>query len=87
MISTDIKLGDCLSMIENGVTIKQKEGASGYPITRIETLSNDRFNRDRLGYADIENIEAYYCKCSISNFLFIPTLFSVLFVVMRRMFY
>lgn len=59
MIFTDIKLGDCLSMIENGVTIKQKEGASGYPITRIETLSNDRFNRDRLGYADIENIEAY----------------------------
>jgi len=46
-------------MIENGVTIKQKEGASGYPITRIETLSNDRFNRGRLGYADIENIEAY----------------------------
>lgn len=59
MIFTDIKLGDCLSMIENGATIKQKEGASGYPITRIETLSNDRFNRDRLGYADIENIEAY----------------------------
>ena len=33
-------------MIENGATIKQKEGAGGYPITRIETLSNDRFNRD-----------------------------------------
>lgn len=59
MIFADIKLGDCLSMIENGATIKQKEGASGYPITRIETLSNDRFNRDRLGYADIENVEAY----------------------------
>ena len=55
----EIKLGDCLSMIENGATIKQKEGAGGYPITRIETLSNDRFNRDRLGYADIYNIDLY----------------------------
>ena len=55
----DYKLGDCLSMIENGATIKQKEGAAGYPITRIETLSNDRFNRDRLGYADIENLAEY----------------------------
>ena len=53
-----IRLGDCLSMIENGATIKQKEGAGGYPITRIETLSNDRFNRDRLGYADIDNIDS-----------------------------
>ena len=37
----DTKLGDCLSMIENGATIKQIEGAGGYPITRIETLSNE----------------------------------------------
>ena len=59
MVFADIKLGECLSMIENGATIRQKEGASGYPITRIETLSNDCFNRDRLGYADIDNIEAY----------------------------
>lgn len=54
-----MKLGDCLSMIENGATIKQIEGAGGYPITRIETLSNDRFNRDRLGYADINDISNY----------------------------
>ena len=59
MVLKDIKLGECLSMIENGATIKQKEGAGGYPITRIETLSNDRFNRDRLGYADINNIELF----------------------------
>ena len=40
-------------MIENGAVIKQKKDAGGIPITRIETLSNDVFNRDRLGYADI----------------------------------
>ncbi len=53
------KLGDCLTMIENGAVIKQKKGADGFPITRIETLSNDKFNRDRLGYADIHDISKY----------------------------
>ena len=53
------KLGDCLSMIKNGAIIKQAKGAKGYPITRIETLSNNFFNRDRLGYADIFDITPY----------------------------
>jgi type I restriction enzyme S subunit len=53
------KLGDCLKMIENGVVIKQEKGAGGFPITRIETLSNDKFNRDRLGYANIDDITKY----------------------------
>ena len=53
------KLGDCLSMIKNGAIIKQAKGAKGYPITRIETLSNNFFNRDKLGYADIFDITPY----------------------------
>ena len=53
------KLGDCLSMIKNGATIKQREGAGGVPITRIETLSHDEFHRERLGYADIYDISPY----------------------------
>lgn len=53
------KLGECLSMIQNGATIPQKEGAGGLPITRIETLSNDLFNRDRLGYANITDVDKY----------------------------
>ena len=56
---TKYKLGDCLTMIENGAVIKQKKGADGFPITRIETLSNDKFNRDKLGYADIHDISKY----------------------------
>ena len=50
-----IKLEEGLSFIQNGAVISQKEGAGGLPITRIETLSNNRFNRDRLGFADIED--------------------------------
>lgn len=53
------KLGDCFEYIKNGANIKQERGASGIPITRIETLSGGIFNRDRLGYANIENIDKY----------------------------
>lgn len=54
-----VRLGDCLTMIKNGATISQKSGASGLPITRIETLSNGEFNRDRMGYADIFDSKKY----------------------------
>ena len=53
------KLGEGLSYIKNGANIKQTKGASGIPITRIESLSNGVFNRDRLGYADIYSTENY----------------------------
>ena len=47
------------AFLRNGASIKQTKGAGGYPITRIETLSNDVFNTDRLGYADITDLEKY----------------------------
>ena len=50
---------DCFSSIKNGVNIKQDKGKRGYPITRIESTSNGLFNRDRLGYAGIEDITPY----------------------------
>ena len=46
-------------MAENGLVIKQTKAAKGMPITRIETLSNDCFNRDRLGHGDIFDEEKY----------------------------
>lgn len=46
-------ISECFSSINNGANIKQTKGASGLPITRIETLSNGMFNANRLGYADI----------------------------------
>lgn len=53
------KLGECLTLCCNGLVIKQRKGAIGIPITRIETLSGGSFNRDRLGYADIEDPTPY----------------------------
>ena len=59
MILKKYILGELLSKIENGAVIKQNKGATGIPITRIETLSNGFFNRDKFGYADIEDPTLY----------------------------
>ena len=55
----EMSVGDCFSFIQNGANIKQGEVDGGYPITRIETISNNRFNRDRMGYAGITDITPY----------------------------
>ena len=53
------KLGECFTSINNGANIRQIKGADGFPITRIETLTNDKFNRDRMGYANIFDVAPY----------------------------
>ena len=56
----DIKtIDECFCQIRNGANIKQGISDGGYPITRIETIANDRFNRNRMGYAGITNLENY----------------------------
>lgn len=52
-------IGNCFPYIKNGANIKQDKNADGYPISRIETLSSGKFNRDRLGYANIYSLEKY----------------------------
>lgn len=52
-------IGDCFNSINNGANIKQTKGASGIPITRIETLSNGVFNSNRLGFANIDDASKY----------------------------
>ena len=53
------RLGDIFPLIRNGASIKQMDGAGGYPITRIETIANREIDRSKFGYADIENVEKY----------------------------
>lgn len=48
-----VRLGDCFPYIKNGYNVRQGKDKGGMPITRIETLSDNRFNRDKVGYADI----------------------------------
>ena len=52
-------IDECFYQIRNGANIKQGAVDGGYPITRIETTANDRFNRDRMGYAGITDIKKY----------------------------
>ena len=81
------KLGELLSKIENGAVIKQNKGAKGIPITRIETLSNGLFNRDKLGYADIEDPTLYSDYILEDNDLLMSHInVTILFSALTRMF-
>lgn len=53
------KLGSCFLIVRNGASIKQVNGASGLPITRIETISNCVVDRNKFGYADIYDAGKY----------------------------
>lgn len=52
-------IDECFFLIKNGANIKQGDTDGGFPITRIETTANDKFNRDRMGYAGITDISKY----------------------------
>ena len=57
-----VKLGDVLSYIGNGLTNKQNKVGDGYPVTRIETISNDCINSEKVGYINAlpsDKIEKY----------------------------
>lgn len=53
------KLGECFSVIRNGASIRQTDGAGGFPITRIETIADKTINREKLGYAEIYDLAQY----------------------------
>ena len=52
-------IDECFFQIQNGANIKQGDVDGGFPITRIETTANDKFNRDRMGYAGITDLSKY----------------------------
>jgi len=54
----DYQLQELFVFIRNGITIKQGE-SGGYPITRIETISHQNVNREKLGYAGIYDLGKY----------------------------
>ena len=53
------KIDDLFVVIRNGANIKQDPNADGIPITRIETTSNDKFNRNKVGFANIYDSQPY----------------------------
>ena len=54
------KLKNISKFVRNGVTIKQDiSSKEGIPITRIETISKGIVDFDKLGYANIFELEKY----------------------------
>ena len=53
------QIADVFSLIRNGANIKQGLDDSGYPITRIETISNRTVDRNKMGYAGVTDISKY----------------------------
>jgi len=54
-------IGEVVHLIRNGINVKQHEEAVGYPITRIETISDGNIDLTRVKYAqiDIRKIKEY----------------------------
>jgi type I restriction enzyme, S subunit len=56
------KIENAFEFIRNGASIKQENGLSGIPITRIETIWNEEIDINRFGYADISDTDVELYK-------------------------
>jgi type I restriction enzyme, S subunit len=54
-----VKLGEIFDFVRNGISIQQDTQASGYPITRIETISEGRIDITKVGFANILDLKSY----------------------------
>jgi type I restriction enzyme S subunit len=45
-----VRLRDVLLLLRNGLTIRQSKEGNGYPVTRIETISEEKIDPSKLGY-------------------------------------
>jgi type I restriction enzyme S subunit len=45
-----VKLKDALLLLRNGITLRQRKEGNGYPVTRIETISEEKIDSSKLGY-------------------------------------
>ena len=55
-----VRLGDVFTSISNGASIKQGDAVgAGLPITRIETIASRVVDREKMGYAGIQDQAKY----------------------------
>lgn len=66
-----LPLEDVLNFVRNGSSAKQNREGVGYPVTRIETISRDRIDPERVGYvADLTEAEIEKHRLSVGDILF-----------------
>jgi type I restriction enzyme, S subunit len=60
----NVHLTDVLEFIQNGLNCEQSEEPIGYPISRIETIQNARFDKNRVKFTKIDSavFEKYHYK-------------------------
>jgi len=47
------RLGEAIAFIKNGIVAEQNFDGSGFPVTRIETISNGFINSEKIGWANL----------------------------------
>ncbi|MBW9221499.1 restriction endonuclease subunit S [Methanothermococcus sp. SCGC AD-155-C09] len=65
-----VRLGDCLELIRNGTTRKQNKEGKGYPVTRIETISNGFIDIKKVGYVELSKKEVEKYRLKFGDILF-----------------
>ena len=49
------ELEKLIDLIQNGISSKQNDEMIGYPVSRIETIQNSTFDKNRIKYVDADN--------------------------------
>ncbi len=68
-----VRLEDVINLIRNGLTIAQNKNGNGIPVTRIETIANERIDSTRVGHIEqlsqsyIDNYRLKYGDILISH--------------------
>lgn len=63
--------GGILRLIKNGLTYRQTKDGNGYPITRIETISEGRIDKTKVGYLNnLTEKEIETNKLEVGDILF-----------------
>jgi len=63
-------VGNLLTLLRNGTTAEQNQDGRGYPVTRIETISEGVINPDRVRYVDFDNSELKKWRLELGDILF-----------------
>lgn len=63
-------IGSLLTLLRNGTTTEQNQDGHGYPVTRIETISEGVINPDRVRYVDIDDSELKRWQLEPGDILF-----------------
>lgn len=55
------RLGDILTLIQNGITARQNTNHIGYPVSRIETIQQSKFDENRIRFVELtlEDFDKY----------------------------